>query len=465
MEGLQTDEAGTVVIEGLETGYYTASFSSTTIVLLPKDLPIIVKDANTISIVSQVLYSSLGGSITPALSGVAVRANLVGSTYFADIESLEDGTWNFPKLPLGTYTISYGKTGYSFSSSDTNLLVREGLSTTTSATANDTRKSVTYDLDGGSGTVPIDSNLYLQGQTVTISTAAATGFTKSGSSFAGWSDGTNIRAPGATFAMPAGNVTLTAVWNTVYSITYYLGGGTNHANNPSAFTQDSSVSLSPATRNGYTFGGWYADDGFTGSPITVINTAGNKELWAKWTANLISYTFHASGATSGTAPSPEPVPLGTQISIPNSSTLLKTGYSLAGWSLMNSSDHTIYKAGDNYTISTSVVFYAVWLHNDPLGLPVSGVVYTGSIGETCFYRINVADLGTLTVKTTAYTQDPYGVLYGPNYAFITANDDYGNYNFQVQTNVTVAGDYYILARSLGMSAQPGFTLETTFVGN
>jgi uncharacterized repeat protein (TIGR02543 family) len=40
------------------------------------------------------------------------------------------------------------------------------------------------------------------------------------------------------------------------------------------------------TKAGYTFGGWYANNGLTGSAVTAIaaGSTGNVEFWAKWTA-------------------------------------------------------------------------------------------------------------------------------------------------------------------------------------
>jgi len=77
-----------------------------------------------------------------------------------------------------------------------------------------TRYSVTYDANGGSGTVPTDSNTYTVGQIVTAKTMG--GLTPPpGTTSAGWSTqvigGTNVPA-GGTIAMPSGGLTLYARW-------------------------------------------------------------------------------------------------------------------------------------------------------------------------------------------------------------------------------------------------------------
>lgn len=72
-----------------------------------------------------------------------------------------------------------------------------------------TTHTVTYETNGGTGTTPTQTAL-AQGATFTV--ASATGITKDGYTFAGWSDGINTYQPGATYTMPASNVTLTAQW-------------------------------------------------------------------------------------------------------------------------------------------------------------------------------------------------------------------------------------------------------------
>jgi uncharacterized repeat protein (TIGR02543 family) len=69
--------------------------------------------------------------------------------------------------------------------------------------------SVTYDLGGGTGSAPTQSALVAGG---TFTVASSTGVTKSGETFVGWSDGSNIYQPGSTYTVSSNNVTLTATW-------------------------------------------------------------------------------------------------------------------------------------------------------------------------------------------------------------------------------------------------------------
>ena len=72
--------------------------------------------------------------------------------------------------------------------------------------------TVTYDANGGEGTAPAAES-YEEGATVTVK--PATTFTRDGYAFTKWNDGTADIAAGATFKMPAKNVTLKAQWEEV----------------------------------------------------------------------------------------------------------------------------------------------------------------------------------------------------------------------------------------------------------
>ena len=58
--------------------------------------------------------------------------------------------------------------------------------------------------------------------------ASGTTLSRAGFTFAGWNDGTNPYAAGATYTMGTSNVTLTAQWtaNPTHTVTYANGGGT-----------------------------------------------------------------------------------------------------------------------------------------------------------------------------------------------------------------------------------------------
>jgi uncharacterized repeat protein (TIGR02543 family) len=82
--------------------------------------------------------------------------------------------------------------------------------------------TMTYNGNGGAGSVPVDSNHYYAGQTVTV-LGNSGGLTYTGYSFVGWqtkADGSGTTyAAGKTFTMGAANDTLYALWAGGYAYT------------------------------------------------------------------------------------------------------------------------------------------------------------------------------------------------------------------------------------------------------
>ena len=70
--------------------------------------------------------------------------------------------------------------------------------------------SVTYDLDGGAGTLPTHSPVASGGS---FQVPSADGLTFDGYAFLYWSDGSDSYAPGETYTVGESDVTLTAVWS------------------------------------------------------------------------------------------------------------------------------------------------------------------------------------------------------------------------------------------------------------
>ena len=82
----------------------------------------------------------------------------------------------------------------------------------------------------------------------------------------------------------------TAVWREEpKTIKYILNDGTNNAENPTSFRNDENVTitLKPASKDYYTFDGWYSDSSFN-TQVTEINTFGEDDitLYAKFTPKI-----------------------------------------------------------------------------------------------------------------------------------------------------------------------------------
>jgi len=92
-----------------------------------------------------------------------------------------------------------------------------------------------------------------------------------------------------------------------YAITYELDGGPNNSSNPVNYTGETSITILPPTetKTGYTFGGWFDNNSFTGSVVTAIpsGSIGSKKLWAKWIPITYTVDYNGNGNTGGSTAS------------------------------------------------------------------------------------------------------------------------------------------------------------------
>jgi uncharacterized repeat protein (TIGR02543 family) len=262
-----------------------------------------------------------------------------------------------------------------------------------------TSQSVTYTLNGGSGTAPTQATV-ATGSAFTI--ASGSGVFRSGYTFVGWNDGSATFQAGSSYAMSASNVTLAAQWtlNATRSITYANGGGTGTAPTQASVADGLSftVAANTFTRTGYTFTFW--NDGTSnysaGSSYTV--GASNVTLTAQWSGTSQSITYALNGG-SGTLPTQANVATGATFVVASGSSLTRTGFTFSGWS-----DGTAtFQAGSAYTMGTSnVTLSAQWNTN-----VTHSVTYTaGSTAVTGTAPTEVAIVEGLTfvVKANTFTR-------------------------------------------------------------
>lgn len=72
----------------------------------------------------------------------------------------------------------------------------------------------------------------------------------------------------------------------LHNISYVLNGGTNAVGNPTTYeTGEGTTAISPATKYGFEFNGWYTNSGFNGDAVTEISNLNteNITLYAKFT--------------------------------------------------------------------------------------------------------------------------------------------------------------------------------------
>ncbi|WP_162388354.1 InlB B-repeat-containing protein, partial [Paenibacillus antri] len=121
-------------------------------------------------------------------------------------------------------------------------------------------------------------------------------------------------------------------------------------------------------KTGYTFAGWNtaADgNGTSYAPGDSVNVgATGVRLYAKWTVNNYAVTYDSNGATSGAAPAGGSYPYNSVITLPGAGSMVRTGYTFAGWNTAANGSGTNYAAGSTYTIGAApATLYAKWTIN------------------------------------------------------------------------------------------------------
>ena len=154
--------------------------------------------------------------------------------------------------------------------------------------------TVTFSVDGATTTQTVEEN---------AKATKPTDPTKNGYTFTGWYNGdSKFEFDTAITA----NVTLTAKWELItYKITYAGLDGATNPNTATTYTiETDDITLSNASKTGYTFGGWKNANGDAVTKITKGST-GDLVLTAQWTAISGIYTENDTyyiGAYSDSAP-------------------------------------------------------------------------------------------------------------------------------------------------------------------
>ena len=192
-------------------------------------------------------------------------------------------------------------------------------------------KVVTLDLGGGKlGGSSEDIQIIVKNGSA-FTAPASGGLTRpdgdTGSYFMWLGSNGKFYAPGDN--VPADVTELTVQWTApTYTVTLNAGNGTINSGNVTSYTYGVGATLpTDVTRTGYTFKGWYDNEGLTGDPVTAIGNTetGNKEYWAKWEINQYTITVKPENGKADITITRD---YGTPITAP---TLTREGYQFNGW--------------------------------------------------------------------------------------------------------------------------------------
>ena len=349
---------------------------------------------------------------------------------------------------------------------------------------------VTYDYNGGEGETNGKAVYY--GESYGTLTQAV----RSGSSFRGWSlniEGTKMVYEN-TIVTTAGNHTLYAQWgNNSYEITFDPNGG-ECATDKVTITYGSKYSLPTASREGYSFAGWFtsADGGQQVTNQTTMSRAENHTLYAHWTNNSYYVSFDGNGGiVNGTKKLV--TYLGTYGTLPTAD---RTGYTFAGW-------HTSRTEGNEITASSTVditkahTLYAHWKPNSyvilfdgnggtcgtdkvdvtyasPYGeLPTAqrvGYTFAGwYLGKELITKDSIVYVTEQTTLKAEWTANHYEIAFDPNdgecdtkYKEVVYDDTYGELPVPERTGYTFKG-WFIKNELITAESLVAITVDTDLV--
>ncbi|KAB2870873.1 MAG: T9SS type A sorting domain-containing protein [Bacteroidales bacterium] len=251
---------------------------------------------------------------------------------------------------------------------------------------------VVFIANGGEGsmlnqTIPFNSTASLKNNS----------YTKTGSSFTGWSiiaNGTVEYTDGADYSMlTTANDTLYAQWSpNNYDVVFIANGGEGSmSNQPIAYNSTSALITNTFTKTGYSFAGWATS---TNGTIDYTDGAGysmltphNDTLYAQWTVYYYEIIFISNGG-EGTMPN-QSIAYNATVTL-NNNIFTKAGYTFGGWA--TSETGTVeYANSSNFTMqeTNDIKLYAHW--------DINSGVETSEIINISIYPNPVSNI--LTIET------------------------------------------------------------------
>lgn len=271
--------------------------------------------------------------------------------------------------------------------------------------------TITYNSNGGSGTMSPTTKYY--GESVTL---RANTFTRTGYRFSGWatsSTGSVVYANQATYTANASD-TLYAVWTRItYTITYNGNGNTGGSMSSTTKYYGTAVTLraNAFTRTGYHFAGWALSS--TGSVVyddqDTYSTNASDTLYAIWTANTYYVNFNSNGGSGSMTR--QTFTYGTYQNL-KSNTFTRTGYTFTGWNRNSAGTSTSYSNGQSVrnltsTNGGSITLYAQWRVNVEAKYDSAGGYWYVENGKMPQTRVTSSSLITNINNSTTWGQTYY----------------------------------------------------------
>ncbi len=215
--------------------------------------------------------------------------------------------------------------------------------------------SITYELNGGTNNSSNPATYTIESNTITLKDPTRNGYT-----FAGWYKTSTFSNQVTTINKGSyGDLVFYAKWAPIsYSITYNLDGGTNASSNPNTYTIESAFTFAAPSKTGYTFLGWFDNNGNQVTSI-VAGTTGALTLTAHWNeGDAFTATLDANGGqVSETSIN---VQYDHNYSLPDATRL---GYTFDGWydgsTKVNSMETWKYITNKTFVAHWTIINYSI----------------------------------------------------------------------------------------------------------
>ena len=231
--------------------------------------------------------------------------------------------------------------------------------------------TVSFDNNGGTGTMDSQTLTYNQAQTLTANT-----FTRTGYTFNGWNtqangQGTNYTDKQSVKNLASTNgatITLYAQWKIqTFTVTFNSNGGTGTmVSQPFTYNVAQNLTSNTFTRTGYTFNGWNTQANGQGTTYTdqqsVTLTTAGLTLYAQWKANTYTVAFNANGGTGSM--SNQSFTYGQSQSL-TANAFTRTNYAFKNWNTKadgSGANYTDKQSVSNLTTTNgeTITLYAQW---------------------------------------------------------------------------------------------------------
>jgi uncharacterized repeat protein (TIGR02543 family) len=213
---------------------------------------------------------------------------------------------------------------------------------------------------GVAGTLP-SAEVKLTNETITV--GSDSGITKTGYTFAHWSNGISSFSPGSVFTVGAADETLTAQWTiNSYAITFDANGGSGGTSASLNYNVDALISAPTVTRSQYIFAGWA--ETVTATSINSWTVTGSKTLYSLWTPKVYTITYLPESGTATV--SSETFTVGTSPIVLQVAT--RSGYKFNGWFTSKTGGTLIGTAGAQFTPTDTATVHAQWIQASLVGL-------------------------------------------------------------------------------------------------